>query len=62
MKKLTDTDCEMIGGGGPTTGELVQDFQNFSKDLYGVPFPVAYKPYIGANGWGKFVSQTLSKF
>jgi hypothetical protein len=61
MNPITEVDSELISGGGPGTGEAVQLFQNFSKDLYGVPFPVAYKPFIGSNGWGNFVSGTLSK-
>ena len=43
LKKLTGIDSELIVGGGTGTGEVVQSFQNFSKDLYDAPFPVAYK-------------------
>ena len=58
---LSQLDAQSINGGGTGTGAVVQNFQNFSKDLYGVPFPVAYRPFIGANGWGKLVSESFSK-
>lgn len=61
IASLSQVEAQGVNGGGTGTGEVVQNFQNFSKDLYGVPFPVAYKPFIGSNGWGKLVSQTFSK-
>jgi hypothetical protein len=61
VRKLTDAESELFIGAGTGTGEVVQSFQNFSKDLYDTPFPVAYRPYIGSNGWGKLVSGTFSK-